>query len=428
MQLKCLLIIGFVWPEPSSTAAGNRMLQLIHFFLNNNYSITFASTAGETELSVDLESMGVQKVVIKLNHASFDSFVSTLNPDTVLFDRFLTEEQFGWRVAKFAPQALRILNTEDLHSLRNSREKSVKSNQTFTTDLWLQNDMTKREMASIYRCDLSLIISSYEMELLTSVVKIDKNLLLHLPFLLDELAGEHIKEWTPFENRTDFICIGNGKHSPNTDAIAWLKKEIWPLIRKQLPKAQLRIYGAYQPAHIQQMHSPKEGFLVLGWISDLQKTMQQARVNLAPLRFGAGIKGKLITAMQEGTPSITTPIGAESMHANLEWSGHIANNAVEFAEAAVAFHTDEQRWKRAQLNGIEIINTLYNKKPLGKKLHTKIKDLQQRLEHHRTQNFIGGMLMHQTMTSTVYMSKWIEAKNLKVAKNVKDDKTEDGHH
>ncbi len=411
MQLKHLLIIGFVWPEPSSTAAGNRMLQLIHFFLNNNCSITFASTAAETELSVDLEHIGIYKEAIQLNHASFDSFVSALNPDMVLFDRFLTEEQFGWRVAQSAPNALRVLDTEDLHSLRHTREQAFKSNQTHTTNLWLQNDMTKREMASIYRCDLSLIISSHEMQLLTNSVKVDKSLLLHLPFLLDGIGEEHIKKWLSFENRTDFICIGNGKHLPNTDAIAWLKKEIWPLIRKQLPKTQLRVYGAYQPAHIQQMHNPKEGFLVLGWVSDLQKTMQQARVNLAPLRFGAGIKGKLIAAMQSGTPSITTPIGAEGMHADLKWNGDITSNAKAFAEAAVAFHTDEQRWKCAQLNGVHLINTHYNKEALSKRLSSKIKNIQQNIKLHRTQNFIGGMLMHHTMASTKYLSKWIESKN-----------------
>ena len=108
----------------------------------------------------------------------------------VLFDRFLTEEQFGWRVADNCPQALRVLDTEDLHSLRHVREQCFKKEIPFTTDAWLADDKTKREIASIYRCDLSLIISSYEMELLTEVLKIDKSLLLLLPFMVNEIGND----------------------------------------------------------------------------------------------------------------------------------------------------------------------------------------------------------------------------------------------
>ena len=411
MQKKRLLIIGLVWPEPSSTAAGNRMLQLVHFFLEQEYDITFASTASKTTLSMDLEELGVQTAFIRLNHDSFDDFIRELNPEIVLFDRFLTEEQFGWRTAQFAPNALRILDTEDLHSLRHTRHEALKADKPFSTDLWLQNDMTKREMASIYRCDLSLIISFYEMQLLTDSIKMDKDILVHLPFLLDKIDVSISKSWKAFEQRKDIICIGNGKHAPNIDAIVWLKKKIWPSLRKRLPKAELHIYGAYFPEHIKQMHNEKEGFLIKGWTSDLQNVFQNTRLNLAPLRFGAGIKGKLIDAMQSGTPSVTTSIGAEGMHANLDWSGRITYGVKDFVEATVTMYNDDTQWKQAQQNGIYIINELYDKEALGKQLSSKIENVQQNLEQHRTRNFIGSMLMHHTAASTKYMSKWIASKN-----------------
>ncbi|MFK7813116.1 MAG: glycosyltransferase, partial [Maribacter sp.] len=363
--MKQLLIIAFVWPEPNSTAAGNRMLQLIHFFLENAYQITIASTAAESNLSMDLESLGIQKATIQLNHASFDEFVANLNPEIVLFDRFLTEEQFGWRVTEYAPKALRVLDTEDLHSLRRAREKCFKAGNPFSKDKWLQNDMTKREIASIYRSDFSLIISSYEMELLTDVIHMDESLLLHLPFMLNGITKEAIQAWPDFDARQDFLCIGNGKHTPNIDAIVWLKKEIWPLIRKGLPKANLNVYGAYLPEHIKQMHKPSEGFLVHGWAKNKDEVFQSARINLAPLQFGAGIKGKLIDAMQAGTPSITTKIGAEGMHDTLAWCGSIAEDAESFAQAAISFYQDKNNWTRAQRNGIAIVNQLYAKKKLN---------------------------------------------------------------
>jgi len=413
MSKKQLLIIAFVWPEPNSTAAGNRMLQLIQFFLEQHYQITVSSTADKSELSIDLEVLGITKVAIQLNHPSFDTFVTKLSPNIVLFDRFLTEEQFGWRVAEFAPKALRVLDTEDLHSLRHTREKAFKAGIPFSTDLLLQNDTTKREIASIYRSDLSLIISSYEMELLKDFIGLDQKLLLHLPFMLDGITQKDIETWPKFEARKDFLCIGNGKHAPNVNAIVWLKNEIWPLIRKALPKANLNVYGAYLPEYIKQMHNPKQGFLMQGWAENKEDVFQNARINLAPLRFGAGIKGKLIDAMQAGTPSITTLIGVEGMHSDLEWSGTIADTTEIFAQAAITLYQDQNQWQQAQQNGITIVNQLYDKEKLSVQFDKKLQYLISNLEKHRIHNFMGAMLQHQTMSSTKYMSKWIEEKAIK---------------
>lgn len=411
MAQKNLLIIGYIWPEPETTAAGKRMLQLIHFFKEQQYTITFTSTAAQSAYSFDLASLSVISGAIELNNSSFDAFVSDLDPEIVVFDRFLTEEQFGWRVAETVPNALRILDTEDLHSLRISREKCMKIGLEFTPDLWLREDTAKRELASVFRCDLSLIISTYEMRLLTQEAHIDKKILLHLPFQVGELTATDHQNWLPFSEREHFVCIGNGKHAPNVDAVKWLKLEIWPLIRKNLPKAELHIYGAYLPEQLKQMHKPAEGFYVEGWAANLAEVMGNSRVNLAPLRFGAGIKGKLIDAMQYGTPSVTTEIGSEGMHEGLPWNGSIVNTAKSFAKAAVELYVHEALWYTAQKNGAVIINTMYNKKRLDENLSGKINSIQSNLNQHRTQNFTGSLLMHQTMASTKYMSKWIEEKN-----------------
>ncbi len=406
-----LLIIGFVWPEPTTTAAGSRMMQLIRCFQDQQYDITFASTAAKTEYSQDLAALGIKVERILLNDSSFDSFIQKCDPNMVLFDRFLTEEHFGWRVAEFVPDALRVLDTEDLHSLRQVREQLFKKNTPFTLEKWLQSDVTKREIAAIYRCDLSLIISTFEMELLLKMAKIDEKLLLQLPFQLAKINDNRIASWPGFNKRKDFICIGNGKHAPNVDAVLWLKKVIWPLIHKALPHAKLHIYGSYLPERLQQMHHPESGFYVEGWIENVEDVMQQHRINLAPLRFGAGIKGKLIDAMNNGTPSITTSIGAEGMHGELPWNGWVTDTAESFANAAEALYNNASDWRQSQQNGIKIINGLYNRDGLDKKLLARVKDIQNNLQKHRDSNFLGAMLMHQTLNSTKYMSKWIEAKN-----------------
>lgn len=406
---KTLLVIALVWPEPASTAAGVRMMQLLQVFKKQGYSITVASAATTSEYSEDLNALGYQTVAIKMNDSSFDVFVTDLNPDVVLFDRFLTEEQFGWRVAENCPDALRILDTEDLHSLRHVREQCFKKDIPFTTDAWLADDKTKREIASIYRCDLSLIISSYEQELLTDVLNIDKSLLLLLPFMVDEITTE--TNWKTFEEREDFVFIGGGKHAPNIDAVKCLKTTIWPLINKQLPEAKLHIYGAYLPQQIVEMNNPATGFLVHGRAEDVNEVMQSSKVCLAPLRFGAGIKGKLLSAMQNGTPSVTTTIGAEGMHGILDWNGYIENDHTAFVEAAVRLYTTQLTWQNSQDQARTLINTLYAKASIENMLVMQVEQLQKDLARHRKQNFTGALLQHQTMTATKFMSKWIEEKN-----------------
>jgi hypothetical protein len=386
------------------------MLQLIELFQKQGWEITFASAAAESQFAVDLSAVGVKQVSVKMNCSSFDEFVRELNPQIVLFDRFMTEEQFGWRVATHCPNALRVLDTEDLHCLRHSRHQALKENREFTSSDLLK-EHAKREIASIYRCDLSLIISEYEMELLRTIFKVDELLLHYLPFMLNPVSESDQKAWLPFEERQHFVTIGNFLHPPNWDAVQYLKTDIWPLIRRQLPEAEMHVYGAYCSDKHQLLHTEKDGFLILGRAENAKQVVGNAKVLLAPLRYGAGLKGKLVEAMQCGTPSVTTSIGAEAMHGNLPWSGTVADLPEDFAQAAVKLYTDKQAWETAQQNGISIINEVYPKEKLGAVFIQRIEDLQSNLESHRQQNFIGSMLMHHTMRSTEFMSRWIEAKN-----------------
>ncbi|AUC86196.1 glycosyltransferase [Polaribacter sp. ALD11] len=411
MQKKTLLIIGAVWVEPNSSAAGKRMLQLIHQFLERDYAITFASPSQKSEKAIDLISSGITEVSIELNNVSFDDFIKELQPSIVMFDRFMMEEQFGWRVAENYPKAIRILDTEDLHCLRKTRELCFKKNIDFSKEELLKQDITKREIAAILRCDLSLIISTFEMELLKNTFKIDETILMYVPFLFDEISKHQQKKWKIFEEREHFIFIGNFFHKPNVDAVLTLKNEIWNEIRKQLPKAEVHIYGAYMNQQIEQLHNKKEGFIIKGFAANANEVVENARVVLAPLNFGAGIKGKLTEAMLCGTPSVTTSIGAEGMADKFPWNGFVEDDFSDFALMANELYTNKSAWENAQLNGIEIINCIYSKEKNGELLFNKIEEIQHNLEQHRTQNFLGSLLHHQTLQATKYMSKWIEAKN-----------------
>ena len=407
LKSKTLLIIGFVWPEPKSSAAGSRMMQLIDLFQTNDYEITFASTAQNLEFSENISVLGVIAKTIELNSSSFDDFVKELNPTIVLFDRFMVEEQFGWRVSESCPNALKVLNTEDLHSMRQARQLAVKENREFTLDD-LFSDVAKREIASILRCDVSLMVSEFEIELLQKQFKVSKDLLYYLP-----IFAERLSEIPTYDVRKDFVFIGNFLHEPNWDCVKYLSETIWPLLHKRLSDAKMLIYGAYPSQKVLELHKPKQNFYIKGRADNAFEVIKNAKVVLAPIRFGAGIKGKLLEAMQCGTPSITSSIGAEAMAGILDWNGFVKDNPNEFVEAAVQLYEDEKVWKQCQENGFEIVKKRYKKVLFEKDFINEINSLSNNLTEHRNNNFFGSILQHHLVSSTKYMSKWIEEKNKK---------------
>lgn len=406
--LKKVLVIGYVWPEPNSSAAGTHIMSIMRLFLANGYSVEFSTPCALSDHMIDLEAEGISSKSIELNCDSFDEYIKELNPDIVMFDRFMMEEQFAWRVEKNCPNALKLLDTEDLQCLRNARHQALKANREMNkTDLFT-SDLAKREISAILRCDLSLIISSFEMDLLKETFKIDESLLHHLPFMVD-LKRCEIKRKS-FEQREHFMTIGNFRHAPNWDVVLYLQK-IWPLIRKELPKAQLHIYGSYPPPKATALNNPKTGFLIKGWAEDAFEVMENSKLCLAPIRFGAGIKGKLLDAMITKTPSITTSVGSEGMYDSEAWPGFISDDMEEFASKAVELYKNEDLWNKSKDNCDTLLSSKYNATILGENLILKIKELEENREEHRVENFMGSMLRHHSMASTKYMSQWIAQKN-----------------
>ena len=405
MEQKKLLFIGLVWPEPKSSAAGTRSLQLLDLFQAQGYTVTVASAAQNLEFSASMADLGYAFQPIAVNDPAFDRWITDYCPDVVIFDRFITEEQFGWRVRECCPNAMTLLDTIDVHFLRLARQESVKKEQPLDRTLLL-SDTAKRELASYYRCDWVLVISQFEYDWLQKEWKFPVTQLLYLP-----LFGEKSSAIVSFENRADFVFIGNFIHEPNWDAVKILKQEVWPRIRKQLPKSQLQIYGAYATDKVNQLHNPAQGFFIKGRADDALQVLSEAKLLLAPLRFGAGIKGKLLEAMQVGTPSITTSIGAEGMQFEDLWNGAIANDWDDFANQAVRFYTDSILWEQAQHNGFEILLHQFSREKFQVEFWNAFSESLINSKSHRERNVIGQLLNHHSLQSTKYMAKWIEAKN-----------------
>ena len=423
-NLKNVAFIAQVGPEPGSSAAGARTLQLIELFIARGWQVTFCCPAGASEHQADFHPLGVVQHLITLNDPSFDAFIRELDPDIVIFDRFMMEEQFGWRVEQHCPTALRVIDTIDLHSLRVARQHALKlavttaaGEDTLSNLLQLSQpalfeamaslDVAHREIAAIYRSDLSLIISDFEMTLLQDQFRVSSALLHCCPFMPDAA----LTALPSFEERVHFISIGNFRHPPNWDSVVWLREHIWPLIRAQLPAAELHVYGSYAPPKATALHNAKLGFHVLGRAADANEVMCKARVNLAPLRYGAGIKGKISDGMRCGTPNVTTPIGVEGMSGGLAWCGLIETTPVGIANAAVRLYQDKALWQNLQQNGRIILDTVFDKTQHGESLVNRLEHAVVNLTQNRATNFTGAMLRHHLHKSTHYMAQWIEAKN-----------------
>ena len=417
-DLPLLIIVGYVWPEPNSSAAGYRMLSLIRLFRDQHWRVIFASAAEQGMHRCALEELGVIEQRIELNDSSFDEWISQMAPQAVMFDRFMLEEQFGWRVEQACPQALRLLDMEDCHALRDARQRCFNANETLSAEA-LNSELALREIAAIYRCDLTLVISEYEMSLLQQHYGVPASLLSYCPFLL---AEEPKQQLPTYAQRKHFIAIGNFRHAPNWHAVLWLKQQIWPLIRQQLPDAELHVYGAYPPPKATALHNDKQGFLIKGWAENAADVLQQARVCLAPLAFGAGLKGKLLDAMRTGTPTVTTDIGAEGMMLQeLGWPGFIVNDASAQAEAAVTLYQQQDLWQHAQQTGFAILQQKFAMAQHQPRIWQQFESVMGNLTQHRQQNFTGLMLRHHAYRSTKFMGQWIEAKTRLAALNSQTD-------
>ena len=403
-------LIGYVWPEPTSSAAGFRTLQLLEAFRAKGWETHLLSSSAETPSSNQAKDLGVTAHAIQMNHSSFDELIRSLSPDFVVFDRFLIEEQFGSRVRAACPSCVRVIDTVDLHFVRRGREELLKRGASpeaiLGCEFETQSEDAIREISAIYRSDLSLILSSFELELLQTRYRVPSELL--------HLSRFHCPNPAPppsFEERNHFVFIGNFRHPPNADAVTWLQREVWPLVRQKLPQAELHIYGAYPPKEMMALSNAKQGFVVKGPVKDAIECLSHYRVCLAPLRYGAGIKGKITDSWLAGTPVVTTPIGAEGMHDSLEWGGGIASSPAALAQSSEALFNDPKAWSEAGDHGRQILTHLFNCETQSERLILALLNTQTHLASLRQANFVGAMLWHHSHRSTDFFSRWIELKN-----------------
>ncbi|MFD1216871.1 glycosyltransferase [Microbulbifer celer] len=399
---KRALLIAKQWPEPASTAAGRRTLDILDLLTDAGYSVDIASPAQPTPFQA---KTGYREHQIAVNDSGFDDWVRTLDPTLVIYDRFMMEEQFGWRVREQCPHAVTLLDTSDFHSLREARHQALKSGQPLN----LFHPIAEREVAAMARCDLTIMISQVEVDLLKQHFCLPDWQLHYLPFLIKKLPD--IETLPGFEERQHLIMIGGFKHTPNRDATSWFAQEIWPRLHALLPGVECHIYGAYSDHAMHRFSDPKTGLRVHGRTDDALATMARYRLNLAPLRFGAGQKGKILDGWLTGTPTVTTPIGAESMAAEDCWGYPLSADPDQFAATTAHLYRDQTAWLTVRDTGTRALESGFSYRHHADAFIERIESVAANLPAHRNRNIWGRILRRNEHRAEEFMSRWIEAKN-----------------
>jgi hypothetical protein len=389
-----------------------------------------------------------------------------VEPTMIMFDRFYNEEAYSFHFHQHCPNAVLVLDLQDLHCLRHGRQQCIVSSSMGTINNNVDDDPFQcldavmtfqpsvqqdarflRELASCHRCDLILVCSPVEYHLLVHQFHISPTKLCLASFWVndddDDDDGSTDEENTTdsalFDKTCDFVFVGGFRHDPNRDAVQVLQDYIWPRLRQELPTANLFIYGAYRDTNNnnnksgkmrhRRSLSPSDGWHLMDYTPSLDNVFDKKRVSLAPLRFGAGIKGKIVDSWKYGIPVVTTPVGTEGMtgqyycHEKREidpdttfavdtyksdWGGMEASTLEGFCQAAVALYTSPTLWNACRKHGKTLLSRLY---PL-QQWHAVEMALQEAVNNivsRRKDDVLRAMTWHQALRSTEYFSKWIES-------------------
>ena len=244
-------------------------------------------------------------------------------------------------VRKYCPNAKVLFHTHDLHFLRMQREAEVLGDAKTKK---LASNMKHLEFKAIRAVDATIVVSTAELELLR------RELSSELVFVLPLIVGVR-GTGKGFGERSDVAFIGGYHHPPNVDAVRFFVAEIMPLLRERLPGVRFYAAGSNPTAEVQSLAS--EDVVVTGYIEDLDAFLDQVRVSVAPLRFGAGVKGKIVSAMSAGLPVVATPMATEGMSLTDGENVVVADAANEFASSIARVYEDESVWNSLSRNGIE---------------------------------------------------------------------------
>jgi GT2 family glycosyltransferase/glycosyltransferase involved in cell wall biosynthesis len=339
-----VLIIDATTPAPDQDSGSLRMVNLMQVLRAEGCAVTFfADNRAHVErYTEELQQLGVEVLwhpFLADPVAWFEEHGRHL--DLVILSRHYIAVQYMELVRLHAPRARLVFDTVDLHYLREQREAELGDRD----DLRRQAAQTRdRELDLIRRSDVTLVVSPVEQALLSREAPGAR---------VDILSNVHevFGRRRAYRDRHDLVFMGGYQHTPNVDAVLWFADHVLPLIREHAPEITFHVVGSKAPEAVRAL-AEREGVMFHGFVPDIAPFMDNCRLAVAPLRYGAGVKGKVNMSMSYGQPVVATPIAIEGMHAEPGVDVLVAEDPGGFAAAVLRAYRDEALWTQLSDNGL----------------------------------------------------------------------------
>lgn len=343
---KRVLVLDASMPTPDQDAGSVTTVKVIQVFQSLGYKVVFAPIHNflyQRKYTGDLQRMGVECLYAPFN-LDLETHLSEHGHeyDVVHIFRHDVMRRAIKAVRAYCPRALVMFNNMDLHYLRLQRQAAVEGHGGDDVQT-----VKAAEMEIMNQADLVFVPSTHEQNVLLEE-RLGRPVLV-MPYMVDEEAP-----LDPAEDAADVVFLGGFQHIPNVDAVLWFHSEIWPLIADARPDARFVIVGSKPPQTILDLRS--ERVIVTGRVDDLRPAFESAKAFVAPLRFGAGVKGKIYSALSLGTPVVTTTVGAEGIGLTAGENALIADTTQEMAEAVIRLFTDRELEQRLRNAGPKFVS------------------------------------------------------------------------
>jgi glycosyltransferase involved in cell wall biosynthesis len=362
-----VLYIDDITLKPDRNAGAVLSVSYITALRDNGYAVTFLphfDLRYGKNYTRALQKKGIECVYLPYAPSS-KNYIEREGArfDYVVISRASVASGLIDHVKKFAPQAKIIFNTIDLHHMRLDRAAKLS---TKKDDLEIAQKIKEIELNIIQKADCTLVVSSAEAKLLSDLLP--GAMVRVVPFPADIFEPE-----TGYDERGDIVYLGGFIHTPNVDAVLYFANEVWPLISQKLPGAQFVIAGPDAPDKIKGLAS--DTIIVKGFVEDLGSLFKTAKLSVAPIRYGAGIKGKVLTSLGYGVPCVATSIAAEGIGLTNDENILIADTPIAFAEAVVKVFTTPEIWDLLSRNSLNFIRQNYSHSVISSRLLDVFKEL-----------------------------------------------------
>lgn len=264
--------------------------------------------------------------------------------DVVLLTRGRVAIKYINTVRKYCPRAKIVFNTVDLHYIREERRLAIEKSEEAAS---AARELKVMELEVVSKSDATIVVSEYEREILA------RELPERLVFVIPIIREIEKRSSVPFNDRHGIAFVGGFNHLPNRDAVQWFCHAIWPTIERRLPSVDFRIFGSNMTSEIRQLEAG--GIKPIGFVRELDSILEGTRLTVAPLRYGAGQKGKIVQSLAAGIPCVTTSVGAEGMGLTAGKDIVIADTPGDFADAVARTYCDPELWQQLSIAGFETV-------------------------------------------------------------------------